>query len=931
MKCCRATTVVWLVGIVCLPQYLHADAPLTAEPAVAVRPAAAPVATTDEAVALQLTGIVVSPDGTPIADATVMITDDVAVTGEDGRFVLKAGAGTYVVYVMAAGYKDAEVTVRLRRGTKPLRIVLQPTDVADESITVAGRIDTRDPAAMLAERRTAANLTDGVSAKEISKAPDSNAADAAKRMVAVSVLEGKYVAVRGLDGRYVTTTLNGIVLPSPDPDRSAVPLDLFGTGLLASMVVHKSYAAELPSQFAGGTLALQSNSYPTKREMKVAMSLGTNTDVMRETRVAPASAANAAQWFGFSGGRGLPSAVPRDTPVRGLSAEETTNAARSLPNSWSTNDAGAMGTMSLSVSTGDSLRVGKRPLGYLASLMVRQGGSDRQGESGKTALVGGTLEPSDSLRYLQGEREASIGGVANVAHEIAEGQSISLLGLYTHVGEDLASTTAGYSDSDGRQIEATRLSYLGRSMGLTHLVGTHKLAPELEVGWQAHWTQVGQDELDTRDLVYTLDPATGTRRYKDQPGSGQRYFAGLSDRTLGAQTDVRLRTPAIELHAAVGASSSVRDFAGRRFRNRFVGDDGTVLNESSNTLFASENLGAQFRFEETTLQEDAYASDTDLLWGFAQHVGRKGPVSWSGGARWEWQRQSLDSGTIYAVSGTSIQTDNSQANVLPNASATIELGKNMSLRGAYSYTLARPRLRELAPLLYFDPIRRRSVSGNPELETTRIHNADLRFERYIGESGLVALSVFGKRFEKPIEQVMINSQSDIQFQNAATGDLLGAELEARIDGANVSKSLGWMRVGANVAWMNSSVAYAPNTAALLTTPERALYGQSDYLVNAVVETVVPEVATLHWFYNVSGKRIVDVGIQGIPDTYEQPMHRFDVTAVRSLGNGFKAKLSVANLLMAEQQLTQDSVVVGRAETGLSMGLGLEWSPETKEE
>ena len=137
---------------------------------------------------------------------------------------------------------------------------------------------------MLAVRRAATVVSDGVSSQEIARTPDSNAGDAMKRVTAVTVQDGKYVALRGLEGRYVTALLNGVLLPSPEPDRNAVPLDLFPTNLLSTMTVMKSYSAELPGQFGGGTLAIDTSSFPTRFEMKLGVSTSANTEATGQDR-----------------------------------------------------------------------------------------------------------------------------------------------------------------------------------------------------------------------------------------------------------------------------------------------------------------------------------------------------------------------------------------------------------------------------------------------------------------------------------------------------------------------------------------------------------------------------------------------------------------------------------------------------------------------
>jgi hypothetical protein len=182
----------------------------------------------------------------------------------DGTFQLVLPPGAYKLTFSTPEFAEQTKTITVAAGkVVALSVTLAPSVVAakEETIEVVDTIDKRKESAMLAVRRAAPTVSDAVSSQEIARTSDSNAGDAMKRVVAVTVSNGRYVALRGLEGRYVTTLLNGVLLPSPEPDRNAVPLDLFPTSLLSTMTVYKSYSADLPGQFGGGTLAIAGDRY----------------------------------------------------------------------------------------------------------------------------------------------------------------------------------------------------------------------------------------------------------------------------------------------------------------------------------------------------------------------------------------------------------------------------------------------------------------------------------------------------------------------------------------------------------------------------------------------------------------------------------------------------------------------------------------------
>ena len=183
--------------------------------------------------------------GLPAATITVLGTSKQTVITElDGSFVISLPPGKYALNFFTPLYDAKSTTVEVRAGASTeLALSLEPSASSEEVIEVRGKIDTRTESASLAVRRAATVVSDGVSAQEISRTAASNASEAMKRVVSVSILDNKYVALRGLEGRYVTTLLNGIVLPSTEPDRNAVPLDLFPTNVIASSAVGGSQRA----------------------------------------------------------------------------------------------------------------------------------------------------------------------------------------------------------------------------------------------------------------------------------------------------------------------------------------------------------------------------------------------------------------------------------------------------------------------------------------------------------------------------------------------------------------------------------------------------------------------------------------------------------------------------------------------------------------
>lgn len=904
-------------------------APAPVDPTSATTPAvAAPLA--QGAISQGIVGTVVDDTGTPALGAEIKIRGGAAsaLTDEQGRFSLELAPGTYQVEVVYPSYKAALQTITIGEQQLSELAVELVLDVPEEVIDVSGTLDTRSAIAVLERRRKAQSVSDLLSAEEMARTPDSSANDAMKRVVSVSVLDGKYVALRGLEGRYVTTILNGVPLPSTEPDRNAVPLDLFPTSLLANLTVYKSYTADLPAQFGGGTLSIETNTYPSEFEAKIGFSTSANTQTTARDGLTNPSGSGAANFFGYDdGSRGLPSLVPTDRAVRGMSAAQTEAIGESFSSVWSARKDTISPNFGVNATLGDTVQVADRRLGYLASGTLRRGFTSRHGDNARTALVGGELTEVESLETTTGQAEATVGALVSAGYELSPHSKLSLLGLTTHVGEDQTATASGFSQADSSAVDLTRISFVERSLSMAQLMGEHTLpsAKGLELRWQANVAATSRDELDTRDVAYTVAP-DGMRFYKDQPGSGQRYWAFLDDLSYGGGVNAKLPLSRVSVRAGATAQWSDRDFSGRRFRYGYVGDDLDVRTLPPEEMFTKANIGEQFRIEEGTFHEDAYQASLGVLAGYASaDLDAADDLHFVVGARYERAAQDLENGSKYAIAGQKSQVSHTDDDVLPAANVIYQPRADMNVRGAYSYTLARARFRELAPFLYFDYQRRRNISGNPNLETTRIHNVDARWEWFPSVEEVYAVSAFYKKFNDPIEQVLSDSESNATFANAEGGNLVGFELEARAGLGRLSPALRHFRVGGNLAVMRSRVEL-PAENMLLTSSSRAMAGQSPYVVNLNAGYRHADIGELNLLYNVIGARITDVGIEGLPDTYEQPMHRLDLVAMRSLGQGLKLKLTASNLLAQKVQLEQGGVIVNTYDPGVSFGLGLDWTP-----
>jgi outer membrane receptor protein involved in Fe transport len=270
--------------------------------------------------------------------------------------------------------------------------------------------------------------------------------------------------------------------------------------------------------------------------------------------------------------------------------------------------------------------------------------------------------------------------------------------------------------------------------------------------------------------------------------------------------------------------------------------------------------------------------------------------------------------------------DRTELDFLPALAVIVAPSAQMNVRAGYGGTVARPLVRELAPFLNQDFVRRRYVVGNPELQRTFIHNLDLRWEFFPSATEVFAISGFYKIFDSPIENVILDSEGNLTVENIERANNYGAELEARMGLGTLSPALEAFDVMANLALIHSTVRLSPEQRVVATSVERPLAGQSPYVANlALGYNSEPLGLSAYLYYNVFGRRLQEVGTVGLPDVYEEAFHSLDATLFYKPVPQLTLGVSGSNLLLQPTRTTNGPFDFTRSERGANFGLSLGWS------
>ncbi len=873
--------------------------------------------------------VVDGKSGEPMIEAqvTVVKTGKKVLTDIDGNYRITLPPGTYDLRVFAElrpARKIANVKVTVGKTTR-IDVALGAGDekqIAVQEVEVVATPDTATEAVQIVQRQKSAVVSDGISAQQIARSPDTSASDSIKRVVAATVQDNRYVVIRGLGGRYSATLLNGVPLPSPDPDTPSAPLDLFPAALLSNLTVAKTFSPDMPGNFAGGILLIGTRDFPTK--FTLSLRLNASADTESTFTKTYAYRGGSLDFLGYdNGNRALPDAVPRDRLLgdASLSTEEAEAQQRSFPNNWVLRRHRLAPNLGGGFTIGDTLNLGNQKLGYIASVSYGHKWNRRITKIqrvGPQRADGGYDPSTEQLVEERGMEQPSLGGLVTIGYAPSPSHKINLTSLYTHNTENSAGRTTGV-DNNSTTIDRLRLRFLERAMIFSQLVGEDALVPgHLLLGWQANVAKTTQNEPDTRDLLRGQSPISGAFNIGDTSGGAERTYSMLTDVTGGGGLDLSTLLDGAKVKFGGSVLASSRDYLTRRFHYT-VSERLSGL--PSEEVFRPENIGHGLSLDEKTAPEDGYSASRTIWAAYVMaDIVQLDPFRLILGERYEVSNLELNVGTeLDPATPRNVATKRTDKDLLPAVNVVLATTKDSNIRAGYSHTVARPHFREVSPSRYLDYVRRRALGGDPNIKETSIKNFDVRGEWFVGPTELLAASIFYKRFTDAIEKTYTEASSgaNIDFRNN-DAKAYGLELEARTSLRRLSASLEALSLATNLSLIRSRID--------IPGIDRALQGQSPYVANVDLGYHIEATGTqIDALYNVFGRRIEEVGVAGSPDVYEEPVHRVDLTVSQKLPAAFSLKLSATNLLDQRVVLTQGGVEILAYKPGVSVFGTLEWT------
>ena len=867
-----------------------------------------------------------------------------AVTDIDGNFSLQnLKDGTYTLYIKYVGYKTQKIDgVQLKGGKRIdgkaivsskdtsskndasekalLTIALQPDEQQLNEVTVTAVERRNTDAAMIQVAKNSPVIVSNVSAQEISRTQDTNAGEVIRRVPGVSLIDDKFVMVRGLSQRYNNVWVNGGAVPSSEADSRAFSFDIIPSSQIDNLTIVKSPTAEYPADYSGGFIIVNTKEIPAENSFNIAV--GGNWNTSSAFQNFSYSKGSGTDFLGFDNGLrnlngGIHAALNPQFDANGKPVGDyaTSLLGNGLNNDWLVKNRKPLGDLKLAASLNQRWMLGGRTLGMLAALNYTN--EYRTYENMENNLYGIYDAVNDKPNYLrhsvddQYNNNVRLGAMLNFTFLSKDGNHKYQL---KNIFNQLATSRYTWRDGVSAQSNLERSAeyyYRSRTTYNGQLTGKHTFTSDA-LDWSIGYAYANRHLPDRRR--YLIDDALESGVYALSTGNDiSREWTQLDEHilSLGVNDKHHFKFGNFEPDLKVGAYGEYRsrEYQTRNFIYNWNVSDNNMPSDFRHshipTLLSSEaNMGYDklYLLEEKQMRNN-YRGHNTLGAGYLAMSLPFGKLGIHAGVRFEHNDMELISNSRdYEKSESSrhYKTDD----VFPSLNTTYKISDQHQVRLSYGRSINRPEFREVSSSVYYDFDLASNVQGNTELKNCYVDNLDLRYEWYPSRGELISLAVFYKHFESPIEWTYtVAGGTDLiySYKNAKSANNYGVELDIRKNLGFIGlKDFSW---SFNGALIKSKVQFEKGS----KEENRPMQGQSPYLINTGIfyknEPLKMDIALL---YNRIGKRIIGVGrSEGstgddsnsrVPHSYEMPRNTIDFSLAKKFGNHLELKFNVRDLL-----------------------------------
>jgi hypothetical protein len=857
-------------------------------------------------------------------------------TDVSGAFVINnIPAGTHKVSVTYISYQTREIpNVRVESGnttTLETELIEEGKTLAD--VVVRASRSTNTEVAVISEIKQFKPIAVGISSLQIQKSQDRDAAAAIRRVPGVSIVDNRFVMVRGLSSRYNTVMVNDMITPSTEVDVRSFSFDLIPSNILDRMIIFKSGAAELPGDFAGGVIKIYTKKKPDRNFTDVGVTLGyrantTFKDVQSHDRGSMA-------WLGlWDKSQQIPTSFPTDAATfNNLPAAVRSSYAQLFPNSWALTPVTVTPDIRLAFNLGRRFDIGETRISNLTS--VNYSLTNQYSDVSLRTYTNGAVANDLQERYADAlyQKSSRLGILHNWAFKFSPSFNMEWKTLFNQLGTTETTVRTGESLIEDRDIISYSERFENRSILTSQLSGENIVSDQMKLDWMAGFGYTGRWEPDWKRARYQREKVSGGPQNEftvstpndPSPLESGRFWSKTHEFVYSGAVNVQKKfgNPADREPATLRFGAYVeqkdRDFNARFYGYQRQGNMSGVSALPIDQVFSNQHIGGtegNYSLRDGTKAIDSYnASNTYLAGYVGGDVYFNPKASLTLGFRGEYNIRKLGNPNDPSLVNQGIFSP------LPSLNFTYKLSDKQNLRLAYSYTVNRPEFREQAPFSYYDFAFNADVRGNQTLKTATIQNVDAKWELYPSEGELISVTGFYKYFRNPIENFLLPQANGLAytFINTKNATSYGIELEARKSLASTGVSfLKDLTLVGNVSLIKSTinlgdVVKAPDLSGAIqdydlkgvADSKRSMMNQSPYLINFGVYYASPSGWQANILYNVFGPRIFAVGNVNSPTVYEMPRNVIDLNVSKTFAKRWEVRVGIQDVLNQAYRLTQD--------------------------
>ena len=829
--------------------------------------------------------------------ATVQIvgTTNGTITGLDGDFEFpNLPDGTYQLEVRYVSYETLVYTVEIKNDQDAVvDLELSTDDEQLDEVTIVARKNLESERMLLLERQKSTIAIENIGAKEMSIKGISNVEEGVKKLSGISIASAGQLIVRGLGDRYSATTLNGLPIASPNPDNKLIPLDIFPASTVKNITVSKVYEADAFADYSGALIDISTKELTGEDFFNISFDLGGQFNTL------------GGDFYEMDRAGSLFKASSVDQNALDMELKDFNDyvVQRNIfETDFSVTKKTALPEFGGNIGFGKNFDLGPGTLSILASGSLSNDLQTMKNASVRTLEAGGDV--LTEFNYDSYAAELKIAGLGNVGYSWGGGDHVGYTFFYARNAVDDYMSRQGYDYEDHQLVGSNDVAHIYTLMN-HQLGGEHLFGDQWRLEWDGSYSKTSSEEPDRRQVMFERQEDGSLELFKLNRQETMRYFGDLSENEwVGNIFGEYLFGDANKLKAGFSYKDKSRDYMSTRFYYNLnkLNPEITSPYETDSYLNFSNIQDGTIVINRVKLPSYSYDAGNRIYAGYVQaDYYPTEALLINLGLRFEASRQWVD---YYDDSGRAQRNELNKDDLFPAINAKYSFGSKGDLRLSLSRTVTRPSFIEMAPFLYQESYGSAQIRGNADLQNGYNYNVDLRYELFRENSDdMLALTGYYKMLQDPIERVqtLAGGAAVHSFRNADDGLAAGVEIELRKE---IARDL---KVSMNASFMYTNVKLPEGGA--YTNSQRALQGASPYLINADV-TYAPRFSddrslSLALLYNLQGPRIHAVGISGLGDIKQQPVHTLDFVAGYQINEHFSVKLQVKDMLNRDVVFMQD--------------------------